>query len=114
PDLALRSRRSPPLVALHRADHAFAIGRNAGVAHIGRPRIDSLRDGIDVDRVPGTERDRLASMDVLRGIIAIWVGPAPARGGWDRDECERANDLAHGYLPRAGPAGPGSMGMIWP
>src|ERR1700704_7049425 len=92
--LALRPRRSRSLVALNRADHALAARRDFPVLHVARPRIDDVGRGIDVLRIAGTQRDRVAAVKVLRAFVAVW----PAAGGGRRHGGghERANDLDHG------------------
>src|SRR5438105_4145476 len=61
--------RALALVALHRADHALAVGRNATVVDVARPRVDHVGSRIDVLGVAGAERDRVAAVKVLRAFV---------------------------------------------
>src|SRR5262249_26101717 len=104
--------RALPLIALHGADHALAIRRDATVLDIARPGIDHLSRGIDVLGVAGTERDRIAAMKILRAFVA--VRPAAGGEGRNRESCESTNDLEH-----VGPSTHrgfelGSSGIMWP
>src|SRR5258708_3746841 len=73
-------------IALGGAGHALAIPGNSSIADITGPRVDDVCGGIHLFGIAGTQRDLVASLQILGSRVLV---PGQRGAGHEDSRCER-------------------------